>query len=185
MELTSIDWGQIFSLGVMGFALGLDAFSLGLGVGMRGVTRREIVKISVLIGLFHVIMPWLGLIVGHTLNDIVGSVATILGGSLLLFLGFHMVWSSFQDEENIVDYSTGWGLILFAMSVSVDAFSVGFSLGLFEMKVWLTVLIFGVLGGVMSACGLSLGRYAGAWLGEYGEAVGGLILIAFGLKILI
>jgi putative Mn2+ efflux pump MntP len=36
----------------------------------------------------------------------------------------------------------------------------------------------------MSCIGLSLGKYVGQWLGEYGEAFGGLILVAFGIKIL-
>jgi putative Mn2+ efflux pump MntP len=184
MEWTMVEWGQLLSLLIMAFALGLDAFSLGLGVGMRGVTFREILKISSMIGFFHVVMPWIGLIVGRTLNDMVGNIATYLGGGLLLLLGVNMVWSSFREDESFIDHTTGWGLILFSMSVSIDALSVGFSLGLFEMEIWLTVLIFGILGWVMSCIGLSLGKYVGQWLGEYGEAFGGLILVAFGIKIL-
>jgi putative Mn2+ efflux pump MntP len=185
MEWTTLEWGQLLSLLIMAFALGLDAFSLGLSVGMRGVTFKEIVKISSMIALFHVLLPWIGLLVGRTLNDMVGNIATYLGGGLLLFLGLHMVWSSFKEEDGLFDHSTGWGLILFSMSVSIDALSVGFSLGLFETEIWLTVLTFGLLGGLMSAVGLSLGRYVGQWLGEYGEAFGGLILVAFGFKILV
>lgn len=37
----------------------------------------------------------------------------------------------------------------------------------------------------MSITGLMLGRKAGRWVGEYGEAVGGVILLAFGARFLL
>jgi putative Mn2+ efflux pump MntP len=185
MESATQEWGQLLSLLIMAFALGLDAFSLGLGVGMRGVSYKGILKISSMIGVFHIVMPWIGLIVGRTLNDLVGDIATYLGGSLLLLLGIHMVWSSFREEDSFIDHTTRWGIILFSMSVSIDALSVGFSLGLFETEIWVTVLSFGMIGWLMSCLGLSMGKYVGQWLGEYGEAFGGLILVVFGIKILV
>jgi putative Mn2+ efflux pump MntP len=186
MEWTTLQWGQILSLLIMAFALGLDAFSLGLGVGMRGVTVREIWKISSMIGLFHVIMPLIGLIVGRSLNQMMGDVATFIGGALLLVLGIHMVYSSFNsNNEATMDYTTGWGLLLFSLTVSMDALSVGFSLGLFQTEIWFTIVTFGCLGWLMSCLGLALGRYIGNWLGDYGEALGGFILVAFGIKILV
>ncbi|MNJ81284.1 manganese efflux pump MntP [compost metagenome] len=45
----------------------------------------------------------------------------------------------------------------------------------------LTVLAFGACGGMMSISGLLLGRRVGRGMGEYGEAIGGAILLGFGL----
>ena len=36
----------------------------------------------------------------------------------------------------------------------------------------------------MSVMGLLLGRRVGKWMGEYGEAFGGVILLMFGFKFL-
>jgi putative Mn2+ efflux pump MntP len=37
----------------------------------------------------------------------------------------------------------------------------------------------------MSMAGLLLGRNVANWVGEYGEAVGGVILVVFGIKFLL
>ena len=75
-------------------------------------------------------------------------------------------------------------MLLFALSVSIDSFSVGISLGMFAADMLMTVLLFGFFGGMDVDTGLLLGRRVGSSLGEYGEACGGVILFAFGLLIL-
>ncbi|SEG62629.1 manganese efflux pump [Paenibacillus sp. UNC499MF] len=179
-------WGQLLTIFIMAIALGFDAFSLGIGIGMRGIRLLHILKISIVIGLFHILMPLLGMYAGHYLGSLLGQVAVAAGGGLLILLGSHMIYSSFRGEDSpAFDHRTFWGMILFALSVSVDSFSVGVSLGIFATDVVLTVLLFGLLGGGMSILGLLLGRRVGSWIGEYGEALGGLILLLFGLKFLL
>ncbi|MGO4376081.1 manganese efflux pump, partial [Paenibacillus sp. MCAF20] len=93
-----------------------------------------------------------------------------------------MIYSSLRgDAVTSFDHRTTWGLLVFALSVSIDSFSVGITLGMFAADIWLTVLLFGIFGGLMSIMGLSLGRKVSADLGEYGEALGGAILFVFGI----
>ncbi len=177
--------GQLLTIIIMAMALGLDAFSLGLGIGMRGIRLLDILKISMVIGLFHIIMPLFGMFTGQYVSSLLGNVATAVGGTLLILLGAHMVYSSLKGGAvQSFDHRTLWGLFVFAFSVSIDSFSVGVSLGMFATDIVLTVLIFGAFGGLMSVGGLMLGRRVGHWAGEYGEAFGGMILLAFGVKIL-
>ncbi|MEK8131673.1 manganese efflux pump [Paenibacillus filicis] len=179
-------WGQIISIGLLALALGLDALSLGLGIGMRGIRKRDIALISFIIALFHVLMPLAGLWMGGYISLMLGKVATACGGVLLLLLGGHMVVNTLRKEESAgYNPSTLWGMLLLAFSVSVDSFSVGISLGMFSGDVWLTVLMFGAAGGLMSVAGLLLGRRVGSWIGEYGEALGGVILVGFGIHFLL
>ncbi|UJF33289.1 manganese efflux pump MntP [Paenibacillus hexagrammi] len=186
MFATSMELGQLLTIIIMAIALGLDAFSLGIGIGMKGVRLLDILKISIVIGIFHVIMPLMGMFMGHYASSLLGNVATAAGGCLLILLGAHMVYSSLRGEDvSSFDHSTLWGLTLFALSVSIDSLSVGVSLGMFASDIVLTVLIFGAFGGLMSIAGLLLGRRVGNWVGEYGEAFGGLILLAFGIKFLL
>jgi putative Mn2+ efflux pump MntP len=72
-------------------------------------------------------------------------------------------------------------MLIISLSVSIDSFSVGVSLGMFVNSIVLTVLAFGLCGGFMSITGLLLGRRVSRGLGDYGEALGGAILLAFGL----
>ncbi len=187
MQWDIIQWGQFYTILMIGFALGMDAFSLGIGMGMVGVRLRTIAKVSIVIGLFHVVMPLIGIASGMFLSRVVGDIATFMGGLILCFLGANMLWGSFfRDEDSNNRYPTqGFGLILFALSVSLDALSVGFSFGLFEVDIVMAVLLFGLLGMVMACSGLLLGRHVGHRLGGFGEAIGGTILMAFGFKFLL
>ncbi|MEF3309053.1 manganese efflux pump MntP family protein [Paenibacillus sp. GYB004] len=183
---TAAEMGQLITIVVMSIALGMDAFSLGIGIGLRGVRLLDIAKISLIIGLFHVVMPLAGMFMGHYLGSLLGDVATMTGGGLLVLLGGHMIFSSLRGQEvKPIDHRTLWGLTFFAFSVSIDSMSVGVSLGMFSTDLAFTVLMFGLFGGVMSVFGLLLGRRAGHWVGEYGEALGGVILLAFGIRFLI
>lgn len=178
--------GQFLTILVMAVALGMDAFSLGIGIGLKGVRLRDILKLSAVIGLFHVVMPLAGMITGQYVSGLLGGIATSAAGALLLLLGGHMVYSSLRgDAVDSIDHRTPWGVVFFSFSVSIDSFSVGVSLGMFSAHLLLTVLMFGLFGGLMSVLGLMLGRRVSRSLGGYGEALGGVILFGFGLLFLI
>ncbi|RAP29677.1 hypothetical protein C2W64_03327 [Brevibacillus laterosporus] len=186
MEAAVYLWGQFLTLLLIAIALGMDAFSLGIGLGMVGLRLRKILNISVMIGFFHIAMPLLGIVIGTYLSDIVGDIAIYIGGAILILLGVHMLWSVFFGEnEGSLIKTTGFGLILFAFSVSLDALSVGFSLGLMAVNKWLAVSLFGIIGGLMACAGLMVGKSVGGWLGEYSEIIGGVILLIFGLKFIL
>lgn len=178
--------GELLTLILMAFALGMDAFSVGLGMGMFNLRLRQIFKIGMTIGIFHVWMPLLGMIAGKFLSDQFGTIATYIGGGLLFVLGLQMIWSSFKnDEEGSVITPVGIGLMVFAFSVSLDSFSVGLTLGIYKAKTALVLICFGIAATLLTWCGLLIGRKVQDWMGQYSEALGGSILLAFGLKLLL
>ncbi|MBP1992577.1 manganese efflux pump MntP [Paenibacillus eucommiae] len=186
MLTSSIALGQFLTILIMAIALGMDAFSIGIGIGMRGIRLRDVLKISIVVGLFHILMPLMGMFMGQYVSSLLGNVATAMGGLLLILLGCHMIYSSFRGGNvPSFDHRTFWGLLIFSLSVSIDSFSVGVSLGMFATDIMLTMLLFGAFGGLLSIAGLMLGRHMGSWIGDYGEAIGGIILLAFGLKFLL
>ena len=176
--------GEIITLTIMAAALGMDAFSVGLGMGMYKLRLRKIFEIGLVIGLFHVIMPLAGILAGKLLSENFGALASWIGGLLLILLGAQMIWSSFQKEAVSAITPAGAGLLLFAFSVSLDSFSVGLTLGIYGAKTVLVLLIFGILATVQTWAGLLLGKKVRGWIGTYSEALGGSILLAFGIKLL-
>jgi manganese efflux pump family protein len=177
--------GELLTLILMAFALGMDAFSVGLGMGMFRLTKRHIFKIGVTIGLFHVWMPLLGMAAGRFLSEQFGAIAGLLGGLLLILLGVQMIWSSFKEDETSLITPVGKGLFIFALSVSLDSFSVGLTLGIYGAQTALVLICFGVAAMVLTWIGLMVGRKVQGWLGTYSEALGGCILLAFGIKLLL
>ncbi|MFC0186975.1 manganese efflux pump MntP family protein [Fictibacillus aquaticus] len=168
----------------MSFALGMDAFSIGLGMGMLELRKKQILKIGMTIGLFHMIMPLLGMTLGKQISVYFGGIATMVGGFLLLLMGMLMIRASFSKDKESFITPVGIGLLLFALSVSLDSFSVGLSLGIYGAKTAAVIIMFGFMSMVLTWAGLLMGSKVQQWLGSYSEALGGCILMAFGAKLL-
>ncbi|WP_188541342.1 manganese efflux pump MntP [Paenibacillus segetis] len=174
--------GELVTIMLIAVALGMDAFSLGIGIGMKGVRRNDAIRIGSAVSLFHMLMPLLGIFAGQYVGGLLGQYARFVAGGLLFLLGAHMIVSSIKGSGiQSINHRSFLGVLLFSLSVSIDSFSVGVSLGMFHSNLWLSVLSFGFVGGLLSVLGLALGRKMSRGLGDYGEAAGGAILLAFGL----
>lgn len=176
--------GDYLSIVIMSLAIGMDAFSVSLGLGMQRMRLKKIAYIGLVVGVFHMIMPFLGIIVGKLISAQIGEWTTLAGGLLLFGIGAHMLFSAFHHEVGKVIQTTGMGLLIFAFSVSIDSFSVGLSLGLSEVKTALTLILFGVSSMILTWAGMLIGRKVRGFLGAYSEIFGGSILCGFGLYII-
>lgn len=165
-------------------ALGMDAFSFSLALGLIGIPNRTAIRLSLIVAVFHVFMPLLGLWAGQKLGTLFGDVAIGIGAVILFWLGGKMIFGAFRDGEIKCNASSlkGWGIYVLAGSVSLDALSVGFSLGTFVSRILPAILIMGFTAGIMTGSGIILGRRIGTWLGCKAVALGGIILVLIGLK---
>ncbi|MFD1020080.1 manganese efflux pump MntP [Thalassobacillus hwangdonensis] len=176
--------GEVSSLTFLGFALGLDAFSVSLGLGMQVMRLKRIFYIGIIIGIFHMIMPFIGISLGRRLSEEFSDIAIVLGGLLLIGIGAHMLFSTFRENDAPLQAPIGMGTFVFAFTVSIDSFSAGLSLGLSGVGVLLAIILFGVMSTVLTWTGFLLGRTAKGLLGVYSELLGGSILVAIGLNTL-
>ncbi|HPI23406.1 MAG TPA: manganese efflux pump, partial [Spirochaetota bacterium] len=79
--------------------------------------------------------------------------------------------------------SRGWTLIVLAVATSIDALAVGLSLGLLGSGILVPSVIIGVVCALFSVIGISIGKRVGALFGRRVEMIGGVILIAIGIRI--
>ncbi|MDR3584686.1 MAG: manganese efflux pump MntP family protein [Desulfosporosinus sp.] len=182
-------------------ALGADAFSLSLAIGLSGIRKRMMFRLSLVVAIFHVVMPLVGIMLGEASGAILGRYASLIGALVLIGLGGRMLYKVFRPTtehfplgearsalmpNNSATNSSlsGFGIYMFAASVSLDALSVGFSLGTIKTDIFLTVMIIGTVAGLMTGMGLILGRVLGTWLGDKAELLGGLALCLIGVKLL-
>lgn len=178
--------GRLATVFLIAVALGMDAFSLCLGIGMKGIRLLHVAKISAAVAFFHMMMPLIGVFTGKYVSMLLGEVASLAGGGLLVLLGGHMIYSSLSGEDvKSIDTGSLFGLLAFALSVSVDSLSVGVSLGMLSTDLIVTVVMFGCIGGIMSVAGMLIGRRVGKLAGDYGEMLGGAVLLVFGIFFLI
>ena len=177
---------QTLPLFLVAAALGTDAMSLSVGIGLRGVSWKEVIRVSLVIGVFHVVMPLAGSVGGIFFGIFAGDLARWVGAAIIAFIGGRMIWGCFGRNECLSARwtLTGISLMLLALSVSMDALSVGFSMGTFGFNIYVTSLVFGLFAGGMTAIGLVFGSRMGKWIGDRGEMLGGGVLIILALHML-
>ena len=181
-------------------ALGADAFSLSLAIGLSGIKRNKMLHLSLVVAAFHVVMPLGGMMLGQALGSFLGRYASGIGALVLIGLGGQMLYKVYRPTTEQFSFGearkallrknsptslslNGFGIYMVAASVSLDALSVGFSLGTIRADIFLTVIIIGMIAGLMTGLGLVLGRIMGTRLGDKAELLGGLALFLIGVKL--
>ncbi len=184
---------NILTIFAVAFALGIDAFSLSIGIGLNGVKRQQMYLVSGVVAIFHIIMPLIGLYLGQALGKFVGPIAGTFGAIILIFIGGQALWEHFKGKKHddpapkefdAASITNPFNLILMALCVSLDALTVGFGLGAIRVDVTLTVIIMGIVAGLMTHAGLIFGKKLSISVGEKAEILGGIILILIGIKLL-
>jgi putative Mn2+ efflux pump MntP len=90
-----------------------------------------------------------------------------------------------KEGSEIRDYSKLLVLVTIAIGTSIDAFAVGVSFAILDIMIWISGTIIGVVTFFASMTAIRIGKSAGRHLGKRVEIIGGLILIAIGIKIFI
>jgi len=171
-------------------ALAMDAFAVSCATGccLERVGNRRAFRMAAVFGGFQSLMPIIGWSAGLAVRGFVQSVAPWIAFGLLAWVGGKMLWEAFHAEESCerADNTRGLRLLVLGVAVSIDALAVGFSMSLVNVSIWLPVVIIGLVAAGFTVLGLHLGcRVARATrLGFYAEVVGGLVLIAIGVKVL-
>ena len=76
---------QIFIILMIAVSLSMDAFSLSLAYGTLGITKKEISKLSFIVGLYHFFMPILGMKFGNYITSFIH-----LGTEMTIFIIFSL-----------------------------------------------------------------------------------------------
>src|SRR5690625_4581021 len=117
-------FGEIISLIFVAIALGMDAFSISLGMGMQQLRLKRIMKIGFIFGLFHIMLPFIGIIIGKFLSIKIGYIATLTSGLILVAIGIQMILTAFNHEFKSNAQPLKFGLLFIGLSVSLDGFPV-------------------------------------------------------------
>ena len=164
-------------------ALGLDVFAVSVGVGVRGVPRATKIRIGIAFASAEVIMNLVGAGLGLVVGKLVGGVAGYLGFAALIGLGIYMMKESRDQlsQGSRLDLSQGFGLLLAALSISLDSLGIGFSILYIGVPLVEALVIIGVVSVCATTLGLSIGQRIGARAEENAAFLGGLLLLLTGI----
>ncbi len=179
-------------LTLIGIAIGLamDAFAVSIAVGLslKEVSLRQTLRLAYHFGLFQALMPIIGWLAGRSVERWIGPVDHWIAFGLLSAIGGKMIYEALKGDVEEVerkDPTKGASLVVLSVATSIDALAVGLSLALLGVEIWYPALVIGLVALVFTAVGLHLGKRFGALLGRRMEIVGGVILIAIGVRILL
>jgi putative Mn2+ efflux pump MntP len=96
-----------------------------------------------------------------------------------------LVESFKKDEEKNINPLDIKVIISMALATSIDAFAVGISFAIIEVNMLLAFIIIGSVTFIASMLGILFGKKTGSHFGQKMDIIGGLILIAIGIKIVI
>lgn len=169
---------------IIAVSLSMDAFSLSLAYGTLNPEKKHIKKLSIIVSIYHFIMPLLGLTIGNILLKIIPLDPNIIVFIVLTFIGIEMIIDSFKKEDN-VHLMTLKEMILFGLAVSLDSFSVGVGLETLTNNYIISVSMFSLSSFIFTYIGLTIGKKINNLIGPISTIIGGLILIIIGITYII
>jgi len=179
---------SLVSIFLIAVGLSMDSLAVAIASGLtiRRTRFQQALRIAVFFGLFQALMPMAGWLAGLSLRGFISGIAHWVAFGLLAVIGGKMIVESFKQE----DASRASGpltlpvLLLLSVATSIDALAVGLSLSFLKIPIVGPALLIGVVTFSISLLGGLIGSRLGHHCGRRIEALGGLILLAIGVKIL-
>ncbi len=180
---------KLWTILFIAVGLAMDAFAVSVVTGSvyKEFKLRHALRMALFFGGFQALMPIIGFLAGLGLMDYISPYDHWIAFALLAFVGGKMIYESFrigaaERDRNPANLPV---LLILSFATSIDALAVGITLSLLRAPIALAVTIIGLVTFVLSYAGVFLGKHFGHFFESKVEIVGGLILIAIGVKIVI
>ncbi len=174
----------------LSIALAMDAFAVALCKGAclsELKDKGEGAAVGVSFGFFQALMPLIGWFLGSAFSRYIEPVDHFVAFGLLGFIGGKLIYEAWKsrDEELVCTPLHLPELLMLSIATSIDALAAGIAMAMLNINIWLAVTLIGVITMVLSFTGFHIGKRFGAKLQSKAQFVGGIALIAIGVKILV
>ena len=169
----------MLSIFLIGVALSMDAFSIALSIGTTHLSKNRFILIPIVVSIMHFVMPLIGLFLGNQILSVININPKIIMTIILLYLAFLM----YKDRNNdkVPKINSLLSIFLYAISVSLDSFSVGIGLKALTDKIIIPPIIFSLCAGTITYMGLILGKYSQKVWKEKASLIGIILLISISI----
>ncbi len=178
---------------MLGAGLAMDAFSVSLANGLNEpkMKKGRLCGIAGVFALFQFAMPIIGWVCVHTVMQCFaacGKLIPWIAFGLLLFIGGKMLIEGIKEKDGGDENPAVGviGLLVQGVATSIDALSVGFTIADYDgLSAFICCLVIAAVTFLLCVGGLVLGKKFGTKFAGRASVLGGVILIAIGLKIFI
>ena len=174
---------------IIAVGLAMDAFVVSIvsGSAYKQLHIRHTLRMAIFFGAFQAFMPLIGSLAGLTLREHIADYDHWIAFGLLAAVGGKMIYESLKIKsiEDNPDPSNIFVLLALSVATSIDALAVGITLSLIASSIIVAAILIGLITFILSYLGVYIGKRFGHLFESKIEALGGVILIAIGVKILI
>ena len=171
------------------FGLAMDAFAVSVASGftIKKLKVHHALRIAIFFGAFQAIMPAVGWLAGLSLRNLISEFDHWIAFVLLAAIGGKMIYESFklESDKKQIDPLRPGVLLMLSIATSIDALAVGVTFAFLNMAIIWPVAVIGLITFATSFMGVFIGDKFGHIFESKIEFIGGLILIAIGLKTLL
>lgn len=178
----------IAELFIVAVGLSMDAFAVSIckGLSLGRLKLKHMCIAGLWFGSFQALMPLIGYFIGSLFADKVKKYDHWVAFILLAFIGVNMIKEALGKEEEELEASMKANeMLLLAIATSIDALAVGVGFAFLEVNIVAAISFIGVTTFFLSGIGVGVGSIFGSKYKSKAEAVGGVILILIGLKLLL
>ncbi len=173
----------------IGLSMDAVAVSIAAGLSATRVGWRQAALMAATFGFFQAVMPAIGWALGSLGRQWIAAWDHWIAFALLAAIGGKMVWDALHpDADDDAPGSDPFALrrlLLLGVATSIDALAVGVGFSLVEIPLLATVTIIGVTTAALCLPAVLLGRRLGERFAHRAGLIGGLVLIAIGVKLLL
>jgi len=170
----------------LGLVMSVDGFAAAVALGAMG-QRARYWQIALVLGMFALVFPILGMAAGAALSGSIAIVAEWIGIVTLVALGCWTIAAAYRSPDggprinHARPATTGSGILLLGVSVSADNLVIGFGVGLHGSGSWLVGAAAGVLTFAAVHAGLRAGRGGRRAWGRLATYAAGILLLIIAL----
>jgi putative Mn2+ efflux pump MntP len=180
---------ELLAIVAVAVGLAMDAFAVSVvtGAAYKELHIKHTLRMAAFFGGFQAFMPAMGYLAGQTINKFIEGYDHWAAFAILAVIGIKMIYESFKikEERKTMHPADLTMLLALAIATSIDALAVGITLSLITKSIAEAVIIIGIVTFILSCVGVSIGKRFGHFFESGIEAIGGLVLIGLGLKILL
>lgn len=181
---------------ILAVGLAMDAMAAAVckGLSIRQFRAGHALAAGVYFGGFQALMPLCGYWMGRSFRELLLRVDHWISFFLLCGIGLHMICTSFAHKKEgqeatllpaKVSPFSPRAMLPLAIATSMDALAVGVSLAFLQVSILPASAIIGLVTFLLSAAGVWLGHLCGMKYKAFAERLGGAVLIALGVRILL
>ena len=175
---------------IIAIGLSMDSFAVSLASGICHKKNCRILAllIAIFFGVFQGAFAGMGWLLSSTVKHLIEQIDHWVAFVLLLLIGGKLILGAIRSDPAQKSFNIESYLVLLGLSVatSIDALIAGMGFGFLNMHIVPVMIVIGLVTVFFSFSGFLIGSRNGyKLLGKRAEIIGGIMIIAIGIRILI